>query len=278
VSTLNTIDVPTAINATATTATTTPTSTPAAGVPTMVAFDLYKDIHKAIRAELFAVTAEAGRLDANSPSARLGYGQRVRALVSLLVSHAEHEDGTIQAEIERLLPVYAPEIAGAHVALETQMEALLALVDLMIAAPAPAPARATATAAAARAAVHALYLDLAAFTATYLQHQDVEERFVMRMLDAALSVPELLVLHERILASVKPDVMVVCLQLMLPSMNIDDRTEMLAGMAAGAPVEVFAGVCGLAQSVLPPSDWQQLADRLVRSGVALDGAAFGVGA
>ena len=45
-------------------------------------------------------------------------------------------------------------------------------------------------------------------------------------------------------------------------MNVDDRTELLGGMQAGAPAEVFAGVWGLADSVLPPADLAALATRL----------------
>ena len=52
------------------------------------------------------------------------------------------------------------------------------------------------------------------------------------------------------------------LALMLPAMNIDDRTEMLGGMQAGAPAEVFDGVWGLAGSVLAPADHAALAARL----------------
>ena len=39
-----------------------------------------------------------------------------------------------------------------------------------------------------------------------------------------------------------------------PAMNVDDRTELLGGMQQGAPAEVFAGIWGLAGSVLPPAD------------------------
>ena len=42
---------------------------------------------------------------------------------------------------------------------------------------------------------------------------------------------------------------------MLPAMNIDDRAELLGGMQAGAPPEVFAGVWGLVGSVLPSDDY-----------------------
>ena len=43
------------------------------------------------------------------------------------------------------------------------------------------------------------------------------------------------------------------LALMLPAMNIDGRTELLGGMRAGAPAEVFDGVWSLAGSVLDPT-------------------------
>ena len=44
------------------------------------------------------------------------------------------------------------------------------------------------------------------------------------------------------------------LALMLPAMNVDGRTELLGGMRAGAPAEVFEGVWSLAGSVLDPTD------------------------
>ena len=52
------------------------------------------------------------------------------------------------------------------------------------------------------------------------------------------------------------------LAFMLPAMNVDDRTELLGGMQAGAPPEVFAGVWSLVGSVLDPADTKALAARL----------------
>ncbi len=49
---------------------------------------------------------------------------------------------------------------------------------------------------------------------------------------------------------------------MIPAMNIDDRTELLGGMRAGAPAEVFEGVWGLTGSVLPAADFAALGARL----------------
>ena len=45
-------------------------------------------------------------------------------------------------------------------------------------------------------------------------------------------------------------------------MNIDDRAELLGGMRAGAPAEVFQGVWSLVGSVLEADDLRALARRL----------------
>ena len=211
-----------------------------------VTLDLYRDIHKAIRAELFAVTEEAGCLDAASDDARAALATHVRDVVWLLVSHAEHEDAVIQPNIEAHLPSFAARIADDHVELERR------LGDL----------RSAADAAVGRADVHALYVDLASFTSAYLAHQDVEERSVMPALEAAIGADAVFELHQAIVSSIPPDEMARSLALMLPAMNVDDRTELLGGMKAGAPPEVFAGVWSLAGSVLATGDVAVLSRRL----------------
>ena len=64
------------------------------------------------------------------------------------------------------------------------------------------------------------------------------------------------------MGSIPPEEMATSLALMLPAMNVDDRTELLGGMRAGAPAEVFEGVWALAGSVLAPADHRALAGRL----------------
>ncbi len=64
------------------------------------------------------------------------------------------------------------------------------------------------------------------------------------------------------MASVGPEMMATSAAIMLPAMNIEDQAEMLGGMQAGAPPEVFAGVLGLTQSVLEPARYDALAHRL----------------
>ncbi len=217
-----------------------------------VTLDLYRDVHKAIRAELFAVVMEAASLDPSHGLARAALASHVREIVGLLDDHAEHEDAAIQPVLERELPDLAAKIAVDHEAFEARTEALVAMAEEAAALDAPDPAH----------RVHGVHLAVASFTGAYLEHQDVEERVVMPALEGAVGVEAVVGIHQAILASIPPQEMAKSLALMLPAMNVDGRTELLGGMQAGAPAEVFEGVWSLAGSVLDPRDVAAVASRL----------------
>lgn len=224
-----------------------PTTTPLR----LVAVDLYRDIHKGIRAELFALTERAGNLDPASTGDRADLAAHVHRVAALLVSHAEHEDGHIQPALELHLPALAEQVEDDHHRIDARIAELVAQAD-----------DAATGEGDGREHAHRLYVDLAAFTASYLVHQDLEERLVMPALDERIGADATLDLHQAIVGSIPPEEMATSLAVMLPAMNVDDRTELLGGMQAGAPAEVFAGIWGLAASVLEPRDVDALATRL----------------
>lgn len=218
----------------------------------LVAVDSYRDIHKGIRSDLFALTGEAGRIDPSSPEDVRALAVHLDATVSLLVTHAGHEDAHVGPVMVDALPDLAATIERDHAVLEGR------LVDLQAWARDAVEAEANTT----RGAVQRLYIELASFTSAYLAHQDLEERIVAPELHRVLGVEGVLAVHRAIIASIPPEQMAASLALMLPAMNNDDRTELLGGMQAGAPAEVFAGVWSLAASVLEPRDVAVLARRL----------------
>jgi hypothetical protein len=225
-------------------------------VPTTIApaitIDLYRDIHKGIRAELFALTTEAGALDATPGVGRAALAAHVGDVVDLLVQHAEHEDGPIQPVLEAELPELAERIAADHLLLEAQLVDLREMAADAAALDHPEP----------RLAVHRLYLALAGFTGRYMEHIDVEERVVMPALERVVGVEAVGAIHGAIISNIPPDEMARSLALMIPAMNVDDRAELLGGMQAGAPAEAFAGVWSLVGSVLEPAEVTPLARRL----------------
>jgi len=229
---------------------TTNTTNPPALVP--VTFDLYKDIHKAIRSELFCLVGLAGQTDPTDGAAVVDLAAQLARLTDFLELHAEHEDAHVQPAIVDVDPASAERIEDDHAAFDDVCTHLVARAVEVTRRP---PA-------ARRQLLHWLYLDLASFTSRYLAHQDLEERIVMPKLEAALGVDAVLGVHGRIIGSLPPDELMRGLALMLPAMNADDRTDLLGGMQATAPAPVFDAVWGLAQSVLGDADVRQQAERL----------------
>ena len=217
-----------------------------------VSHDLYLDIHKGIRRELFALTEHAGSVDPSVRSGRVDLAEQLDRTVEILVGHAHHEDTYAQPFIEKFLPDLAAEVEGDHERLETRMARLQEMAYDAV----------NAMQSAQRFSVHRLYIELASFTSEYLAHQDLEERLVMPALDQAIGVEAVMGIHGAIVGSIPPGEMAQALALMLPALNIDDRTELLGGIRANSPAPVFEGVWGLAGSVLAPPDFTALGARL----------------
>jgi hypothetical protein len=223
-----------------------------AGEFRLVAVDLYRDIHKGIRAELFAITTAAGTVDPACPLDRTALADHITSVAGVLEAHAHHEDAFIQPALELHFPDLAEQISSDH----DRLEATFARVtDLARSAVEAGPLD-------QRRLTHLLYLDLAGFTSQYLVHQDLEERVVMPRLESAIGNEATGALHGTIVSSIPPDELARSLAFMLPAMNLDDRTEMLSGIRMAAPPEAFAGVLGLARSVLRPTDTMALEARL----------------
>ncbi len=216
-----------------------------------VSFDLYRDVHKGIRSELFAVTQAAGNVDPADRIARTALASHVRSTAELLAFHAGHEDTAIDPVLALHCPDLSAQIEIDHEVLDQR------IVDLADRAHSVADVETD-----ARAELHGLYLDLASFVGAYIAHQDLEERVVMPTLEAAIGVEAVIAIHQQIISAIPPAWMGRSLSLMLPAMNIDDRFELLAGMRASAPPEAFDGVYGLAGSVLDVADFDALARRL----------------
>ena len=212
----------------------------------------YRDIHKGIRAELFAVTSAAGSLDPHDRAGRADLARHVQSVAELLASHREHEDAVIQPVLEAQLPALAAQIATDHPHVEAQIEEIRDLAAAVVDAPDDQ----------VRNDVFRIYIELSSFTSAYLAHQDFEERDVMPALERAIGVEGTIDLHRQIVASIPPEEMAQTLPLMLPAMNIDDRTDVLGGMQQAVPPEVFAGVWTLAKSALDTADSRALGRRL----------------
>jgi hypothetical protein len=217
-----------------------------------VAFDIYRNVHKGIRAELFAVTASAGTVDPGDRAGRAALAAHVADVAAMLDEHAVHEDLHVLPVLEAYVPALFERNASDHAALDARVARLAERACGITDAP---PAE-------RRARVHNLYLDLASFTGAYLGHQDFEERVVMPAVLDAIGIEGAIVVHEEIVSSIPPPAMAKSLSIMLPAMNVDDRAELLGGVKQAAPAEVFGAIWGLARSLLAPADVRAVAARI----------------
>jgi hypothetical protein len=218
----------------------------------VLAVDLYRDIHKGIRAELFALTNGAGSVDPADPVGHLALAAHVKAVHRVLESHAHHEDAWIDQPLAATAPDLAARINTDHEVLEARFAAVAELAVDMVDGPSLERRR----------LLQLLHLQLSGFTSAYLQHLLVEEHVVMPTLAAALTPEEVIAIHVGIVSSIPPEEMTTSLAFMLPAMNADDRADLLGGMRHSAPAEAFEGVIGLARSVLEAGEYAATAARL----------------
>lgn len=221
-------------------------------VAPLYAADLYRDIHKGIRAELFALTSTAGNLDPQDDRGRAALAAHLAEITEVLTTHAEHEDHFVDPALCEVAPDLAAQVAADH----EQLDAAFAVAAQLGAAVVGAETQDR------RGQLQLLHLQLSGFTSAYLRHQLLEERVIMPLLADALGPEAVLGIHGAIVSSIPPAEMAKSLAFMLPAMNADDRAELLGGMRMAAPPEAFAQVLDLARSVLDPSEHRATLARL----------------
>ena len=86
----------------------------------------------------------------------------------------------------------------------------------------------------------------------------VEESENHAALAACYSEHEVLELHERVVAAVKPAAMAIAMRWMIPASSAPERAAVLGGMQRNAPAPVFEAMLGLVRPHLDAHDWAKL--------------------
>jgi hypothetical protein len=217
---------------------------------TAARWDVYREIHKAMRFGLFGVTTMAGNTDASDDAALRRLLDEWRAVTFILAGHHAHEDDFCDALVQKHAPDLREELEIAHRKSDAAIEALQQLASRLESAPPTERGQ----------LVQAFYLDLADFTAFYMTHLRFEEDRVMPTLNEFLTNEELESVTNNIRGSVPPPDMCVFIRYMIPAMNFSERRDMLGGMFAGAPPEIFEMFRAAAEGCLSTSDYRAVAE------------------
>jgi hypothetical protein len=215
---------------------------------TTARFDIYRQIHKAMRACICDALLAAGRIDPMDDTERAQLLAQVRGMLTFARGHLEKEDKFVHPAMEARAPGSSSQTAGDHADHAhafADLEAALAALEHGEAGQRPA-------------AAHALYGKIAQFLGENLLHMEVEESANNEVLWRTHSDDELLALELAIVASLSPPEKSYAAQWMLPFANPEERAQMLRAMQPGLPPEAFAGLLHMLKSRLIPAHWRKL--------------------
>jgi hypothetical protein len=210
--------------------------------------DLYRFVHKGLRAYLHEVLLQVGRMDVDDePEVREAL-TRVRELLTVCRIHLQVENRFIHAALEARRAGAAARAASDHVDHERSFE------ELELDANAVEVSQAMARAVAATR----LYQQLALFVADNLEHMHVEETELNEALWATHSDAELRGIQQALVAAIAPEHMAVFQRWMLPAMTPAERAALLSGIKQRAPGHMFSGVLANVKPYLAERDWNKL--------------------
>ena len=211
-------------------------------------YNIYNDIHKALRLFMSDTLHRVARMDAADDADVAASLAQVRELLATLDGHLRHEGEFVHAAMEARNPGSTAATEHDHA---DHVAAIATLGTLC--------ARVEATDGAVRAA-HTGHLQraLAAFVGENLVHMHMEETDNNAVLWQHYTDEELFAIERAIVASISPEENGFIMRWMIPALNPAERAQLLRGMRAGAPAPVFEGVYGLAKALLGDADGRKL--------------------
>lgn len=228
-------------------------------IPTSLRHDLYRNIHKGLRAAMFDTVLRVGRTDHADAAAMGATLDQADRLLTFMGAHVKHENEHVHTAIEAGTPGGARRTTDDHREHAEHLAVLRAQV---------VGTRALAGDAAGHA-LHQLYLDLSEFVAENLRHMRVEETQNNAQLWFLYGDAELVAIHDRLLASVEPATMSEAVSWMARGLSLPELVALVTEARATAPAPAFEAMLALIGLQVEPARWTALNRALERSDAAL---------
>jgi hypothetical protein len=222
------------------------------GETVMQRFDIYRPIHKAVRACMADTLQRIGNTDGADETEVAGSLQQLRVLVAFLGMHLKKENTFVHPAMEARRPGSSGYIAADHEHHEFalgKLERLAAEVEQS-----HGDER--------NIALLQLYRFLAVFVADNLTHMNTEESDNNAVLWAVYSDAELVAIEQAIVGSLQPEEKAIGMRWMLPALSHGERVGFLSGMRTHVPPFVFESVLAIARAHLREGDYRKLAAAL----------------
>lgn len=203
-------------------------------------YDIYRLIHKGLRAYLCETLTAVGRLDSDDLPAVTRTCADVQALLTFCRTHLEKEETYVHPALEAAKRGSSADTTEDHVHHQQDITRLQGRLDAVLAA---SPASRAGT-------IHALYLDLSLFVAENLRHMQEEETRNNATLWDGYSDPEIQEIEARIVSSIPPADSLQVLRWIAPSVTPTERNDFLNGVRQTVPAAMFRDIETFVDSLL----------------------------
>lgn len=215
---------------------------------------MYDIPHKGLRNALAHFSLLAGNTDYRDSFAIAQLHRLGQEVFTMLDEHAEGENSVLLAELELRHPGAGRHNFDDHDQIEQQQAALAQSLDTLLAL--------SKTGANLRLEGEQFFHRLNQFYSAYMQHMEEEEEDTQAELWAHFTDEELEGLTRRIIAHIKPEVMLLWVKWSAPALPHTERSAWMRAMKAGAPAPFFAQVMATLKAALPPLDLEMLKGEL----------------
>lgn len=211
-------------------------------------YDIYRQIHKALRIHLATTHARVGRMDCDDADDMHATLHAVEDLLAACRSHLAHEDTFVHAAIEARAPAASRRTAEEH---RHHDDAIVRLSQACVAI-------ARADGAQRQVLADRLYDELGEFIADNLAHMRLEETVNNTMLWAHYSDAELFAIEQALVASIPPQELLPTLAGIVAAVPPHERVLLLDGIRGSAPLPVFEALLDAALRALAAADQAKL--------------------
>lgn len=217
-------------------------------------YDIYRWIHKALRARMGRVITLAGQIDVTDLPALQATLDGVDALLAQCRAHLAHENDFVHAAMEAVQPGSSADAAAEH-------QHHVRHIDTLCAASTALRQQPTSDAALR------LYHALALFVSENLVHMHMEETEHNAVLWRHCTDAQIQAVEQRLLASLPPAELADTLPWMSLGLNATERAQLLGGLQQSVPAPVFEAMLDSAMAPLTEPQRTALARALGRAPV-----------
>ena len=211
-------------------------------------YNVFNNIHKALRSMLFNVQMKMQQTDFCTPEANSMITELEKVL-HYYDEHADHEDKYLLANIEQREPQITAELEKDHVVDHELSDNLRNQINRW---------KEGKDASERQDAAQEIFYALNDFVAFNLYHMNKEERQLLPLLWKHYTDMEIIGMEQQIIASINPQTLMDESRWMMRSISNHEIREWLGGVKMGAPEPVYHAFVQMAHEELPANRFAAL--------------------